>query len=182
MPEAWETFLYEPRVGDDELRETLRTLLDGESTRAGEILAGFGIRWIVVIDRGDLDPFASAWTAAFAGQLDLVPLGGSLANTTFENEAEHAVRAVSATGSEWTRSGTGYEGTEEFGVPLEIRENANDRWGPGEWEQVGWANGTTASAGWVGFDPIGSRRTQAILAAAWLVALGVLSWVGRKFG
>jgi hypothetical protein len=104
------------------------------------------------------------------------------ANTTFENEAEHAVRAVSAEGTEWTRAGTGYEGTKEFEVPLEIRENANDRWGPGEWEQVGWANGITASAGWAGFDPIGSRRTQAMLAAAWLLALGAFAWAGRRFG
>jgi len=182
MPEAWETYLAERRIGDDELKETLRMILEGESTRAGEVLATFGIRWIVVIDRGDLDPFASAWRTALAGQLDLVPLGGSLANTTFENEAEHAVRAVSAEGTEWTRAGTGYEGTKEFEVPLEIRENANDRWGPGEWEQVGWANGITASAGWAGFDPIGSRRTQAMLAAAWLLALSAFAWAGRRFG
>ena len=62
---------------------------------------------------------------------------------------------------------------------LEIRENANARWGPGEWQQHDWANAVPASAGLAEFDPIGARRTQAITALVWLVALGGLR-VGRE--
>jgi hypothetical protein len=135
-----------------------------------------------VLAETERDPFADAWRTIFVGQLDLVPLGGGLSNTTFENEAENAIRAISAEGSSWTRAGTGYEGTSEFGVGLEVRENANDRWGPGEWEQIGWGNGLTAAAGWVGFEPIDARRLQSIGAAVWLAALVGVAWAGRRFG
>ncbi len=182
MPESWETHLPSARVGDDALAKTLEAIIDGETQRAGELLAPFGIRWIVILAEGERDPFADAWQATFVGQLDLVPLGGGLANATFESEAEHAVRAVTAEGSTWTRAGTGYEGTPEFGVGLEVRENANDRWGPGDWQQIGWANGTTAAAGTVSFEPIEDRRAQAIAAAVWLVALSGVAWAGRRFG
>lgn len=182
MPESWETYLPAARVGDDALAETLQTIIDGQTKRAGELLAPFGVRWVVVLAETERDPFADAWRTIFVGQLDLVPLGGGLSNTTFENEAENAVRSISAEGSSWTRAGTGYEGTSEFGVGLEVRENANDRWGPGEWEQIGWGNGLTAAAGWVGFEPIEARRLQAIGAAVWLAALVGIAWTGRRFG
>ena len=181
MPESWETYLHEARIGDDALAETLKLIIGGETKRAGELLAAFGIRWIVVLDDGDSDRFTNAWRSTFAGQLDLVPLGGGLGNTTFENEAESAVRALSGSGNTWTRSGTGYAGEVEPGVDLEVRENANARWGPGEWEQRDWANGLAASGDVVEFETIGSRRTQALVAAAWLVALVGFSWVGRRF-
>lgn len=182
IPESWETYLHDVRAGDEALAETLQLIIDGETKRAGELLAPFGIRWVVVIDAGILDPYADAWRTAFVGQLDLVPLGGGLANTTFENEAELAVRTVSADGAAWTRDGTGYAGEPEFGIDLEVRENANARWGPGEWQQAGWANFVSASTGMAEFDPIGSRRTQAIAAVIWLVALGGFAWAGRRFG
>jgi len=182
MPESWETYLHTARAGDDALAKTLESIIDGEATRAGELLAPFGIRWIVILSETERDPFAEAWRTIFVGQLDLVPLGGGLANTTFENEAENAVRAVSPEGTPGTRAGTGYEGKQEFGVGLEVRENANDRWGPGDWEQIGWASGVTAAAGSVGFDPIDSRRYQAIAAAVWLVTLAGAAWAGRRFG
>ena len=99
MPESWETYLHDARVGDEALAETLKLIIGGETKRAGELLATFGIRWIVILDEGDDDRFANAWRSVFVGQLDLVPLGGGLDNTTFENEAECAVRAVTGGGN-----------------------------------------------------------------------------------
>ncbi|MEA3510254.1 MAG: hypothetical protein U9R51_02345, partial [Actinomycetota bacterium] len=182
MPESWETHLASPRIGDDAFERTLESIIGGETKRAGELLAPFGVRWIVILAEDERDPFADAWKTLFVGQLDLVPLGGGLSNTTFENEADGAVRAISAEGTPWTRAGSGYEGEPEIGVGLEVRENANDRWGPGDWEQIGWANGTTAAAGTVGFEPIRNRRGQAIAAGVWLAALASIAWAGRKFG
>ncbi|MEN8234701.1 MAG: hypothetical protein ABFR89_07225 [Actinomycetota bacterium] len=182
MPASWETYLHEPLSGDEAFAGTLQSIIEGETNRAGGLLAPYGIRWIVILSDGERDTFAEAWRNVFAGQLDLVPLGGGLANTTFENEADHAVRAVSDSGTEWTRTGTGYEGKPEFGTGLEIRDNANARWGPGEWEQVSWANKASASAGWVGFDPIGDRRSLAIVAAGWMILLVGAAWAGRRFG
>ena len=182
IPEMWETYLHDARVGDDALSEGLEQITAGETKRAGEILATFGVRWIVVLDDGELDPFADAWRTAFVGQLDLVPLGGGLDNTTFENEAELPVRAVTSDGTPWSRAGTGY--TSESGTlrNLEVRDNANTRWGPGEWQQVDWANGIRTVEPTVQFDPIGSRRSQAIGALVWLIALGGFAWTGRRFG
>jgi hypothetical protein len=182
IPESWETYLHDPRIGDDALAETLRLIIGGETKRAGELLATYGVRWIVVLDDEQSDFFANAWRTVFAGQLDLVPLGGGLEYTTFENEVEGAARALTSSGTVWSRSGTGYEGRAGFGVDVEVRENANARWGPGEWQQRDWANAIAASAGVAEFDPMGSRRTQAIAAAAWLIVLTVFSWAGRRFG
>ncbi|MEN8113742.1 MAG: hypothetical protein ABFS21_05090, partial [Actinomycetota bacterium] len=181
MPESWEALLHEPRAGDDAFAVTLQTIIDGETTRAGELLAPFGVRWIVILSDTEDDMFARAWMNVFAGQLDLVPLGGGLAYPTFENEADDAVRALSDSGEAWAHVATGYEGKPEFGVALEVRDNANARWGPGDWEQIGWANGTSASAGWVGFDPIESRRWLAIAAAGWMLLLAGAAWAGRRF-
>jgi len=181
MPELWEAYLHEPRAGDDALARTLQSIIDGEPTRAGELLAPFGIRWIVIMSDGEDDPFAHAWSGVFAGQLDLVPLGGGLTHATFENEAEYPVRALTATGGEWRHVGTGYEGTPEFGVALEIRDNANSRWGPGEWQQSGWGNETTATGGSVAFEPMQQRRWLAVLAAGWSALLAAGAWVGRRF-
>ncbi|MGB5533749.1 MAG: hypothetical protein WBN71_11645, partial [Acidimicrobiia bacterium] len=182
MPQSWETYLHDARVGDEALAETLRLIIGGETKRAGELLATFGIRWIVILDEGDNDRFTNAWRSVFVGQLDLVPLGGGLDNPTFENEAEGAVRAITGGGNSWTRSGTGYAGEAESGVDVEVRENANARWGPGEWQQSDWANAVGASGGVAEFEPIDSRRTQAIAAVVWLIALVGFSWAGRRFG
>ncbi len=182
MPASWETYLPEERAGDVALADALGQVIDGETKRAGELLAPFGIRWVVILAESESDPFADAWRSAMVGQLDLVPLGGGLKNVTFENEAEFPLRAVSLQDTTWTRAGTGYARETSAIVDVVVRENANVRWGPGEWEQTDWGNAVASSAAGVDFDPIASRRTQAISAALWLAALTGFAWVGRKFG
>ena len=41
MPESWETYLHEPRIGDEALADTLRLIIGGETKRAGELLASY---------------------------------------------------------------------------------------------------------------------------------------------
>jgi GT2 family glycosyltransferase len=180
MPDLWEALLSDPLAGDEALAAELESLITGETSRVGEKLAPFGIRWVVVLSLDEGDEYAAAWVRTLEGQLDLIPLGAGLAYPTFENEAESTVRALTGRGRAWPHIGTGYEGLLETGGRVTVGENANDRWGPGPWNQVGWASEVSTDQGYVRFDAIGNRRIQAVLAGvAFLVLLG-FAWAGRK--
>ena len=112
----------------------------------------------------------------------MIPAASSASRAGLSRPSSVLAPSYLAEPTTWTRDGTGYAGEPKVGADLEVRENANARWGPGEWRQAGWANVVPASTGVAEFDPIGSRRTQAIAAALWLVALGGFAWAGRRFG
>jgi hypothetical protein len=171
-PELWEADLPTPRSADEALESLLLKLIDGEESRAGEALAAFGIRWVVVTGDTPLE-------AVFAGQLDLVSLGGAK-RPTFLVDAENPVRAVDQDGEHWSRVGTGYEGAGESGGRVFLAESANSRWGPAPWTQVGWGNEVAAAAGIAEFDPIESRRNQAYLAGGAMVFLVLFSGLARR--
>jgi hypothetical protein len=182
MPDHLETRLNEPLVGDEALAAALERMIDGQTQRAGELLASFGIRWIVIM--GDTtgtgaDPLATAWLNVLEGQLDLVPLGGGLAHPTFANE-EPAYRALSGLGRAWAWAGTRYVGPPEVSGRVAVADNADDRWGPGEWAQLGWGNEVSAAAGEAVFDPIEWRRMAALAAAIGFLILAAVAWVGRR--
>ena len=180
LDEAW---LSSPLAGDDALRSALERVIAADTVRAGEELAPFGIRWIVIM--GDLgtggDSETLAWLDVLSTQLDLVPLGGGLRFPTYANEAEPAVRALADDGTAWIHSTSGYSGPPDPGR-LVLAENANARWGPGEWAQVEWANSVSAEQGEASFRQIQDRRLQAMLAALGFVVLVGLSWWGRRSG
>lgn len=182
LPELWEAQLNDPLAGDEVLEAELEALIAGETSRAGESLAPFGIRWVVVLSLGEDDEYARAWVRAMEGQLDLIPLGAGLAHPTFENEAEMTVRAPTGRGRAWPHVGTGYEGLVETGGRVLVAENANDRWGPGPWNQVAWASEVSTDDGYARFDAIGYRRVQALLAGAGFLVLVGLALVGRRSG
>jgi len=179
LVELWEAYLGPERSADQELGDVLDDIIAGETSRAGEALAPFGIRWIVILGE---DAYASAWSERFTGQLDIVSLGAGLSNETYENQAPGAVRAATATGASWPRVGAGYEGSSEATGRLTVRESAHGGWGPGPWEQAGAWNEVSAGAGEAGFDPISGRRAQAYAAGVWLSALLGFAWAGRRFG
>jgi hypothetical protein len=179
MVELWEGHLASERPADEALHDVLATIISGETSRAGEALAPFGIRWIVIMGEG---AHASAWKERLTGQLDIVSLSAGLANETYEVETADASRAQTDSGSVWPRVGAGYEGAPETGARLTVRDNAHPRWGPGPWEQSGPWNEVSAAEGVAGFDPIGGRRSQAYAAGAWILILSGFAWAGRRFG
>lgn len=184
VPDHLETRLHERLIGDEALVATLSQVIDGETQRAGELLASFGIRWIVVMGQtegSDADATSTAWLNVLEGQLDLVPLGAGLPHPTFANE-EPAFRAVSSLGRVWTSRDGRYEGPAEVNGRLTVAENANSRWGPSEWTQVGWGSEVSAAQGMAGFDPIERRRLAASAAAIGLIVLAGLAWLGRWVG
>jgi hypothetical protein len=179
MVELWEANLAsEMHIADADLEKVLATVIAGETSRAGEALAEFGIRWIVIMDSET--PHAGAWSEAFNGQLDIVALSAGLANETMENEAEDAVRALTDTGTPWPRVEVGYEGTPAG--RLIARDTAHSRWGPSPWEQAGAWNEVDAAQGRAGFDPVQGRRNQAIVAVLWMFSLLGIAVAGRRMG
>ena len=172
VPEVWEVSLPDTRSVDTALENVLLELIEGQESRAGEALAEFGIRWVVVTGDTPLE-------AVFDGQLDLVSLGGAK-RPTFLVDAEAPVRARLPDGQTWSRTGTGYAGEAATGERVFVAESANSRWGPGPWVQAEWGNEVSAGTGTVEFAPIDSRRSQAYLAAGVFTFLFFFSGFARR--
>ena len=170
-PQAW---LPEARLGDAALEATLVGLIDGEQLRPGELLARFGIRWVAATGPS---PIADAMSA----QLDMRPLAGLFVGESggvWENDVP-AYRAVTDGGVAWSWVAPGYEGR-QAGGSVRIAENADHRWGPGAWQQDGWANRVPAEAGVATFGGVGSFRFQARAAAFVVILLAGLSLVRAR--
>jgi hypothetical protein len=172
VPQLWEVDLPVAESVDAALENLLLGLIEGQESRAGEALAAFGIRWVVVTGETPLE-------AVFDGQLDLVALGGAK-RPTFLVDAEAPVRAPVSDGQSWSRIGTGYAGDAAAGEREFVSETANSRWGPGPWTQAGWGNEVSAGTGDAEFSPIDSRRSQAYLAAAAFALLFLFSGFARR--
>jgi len=172
VPVLWEVYLPEPTAVDFALDELLSGLIEGEESRAGAGLAAFGIRWVVAT--GD-----TPLLEVFDGQLDLVSLGGAKL-PTFLVDSETPVRAVASDGGAWTRDASGYSGEASSGGRVFLAETANSRWGPGPWAQVGWGNEVSAADGVAEFDPIDSRRSQAMVAGGLFLFYLLFSAVARR--
>ncbi len=169
LPRLWEARLAEPRLGDAELEATLRDIVEGRVARAGEALAPFGIKWVVLTGPS---PFADI----FDGQLDLVPLAG-LSQTVFLSEVD-ATRVVVDGSDDWEWTGPDYAGPALPGRQAYLAENADQRWGPGDWEQEGWANRVALQDDVISFEGPSQYRRETVIALTLLVALLVLSLLG----
>ncbi|MBT8197780.1 MAG: hypothetical protein KJO84_04680 [Acidimicrobiia bacterium] len=164
--------LAAPRAGDDALDAVLATLVEGKSRRIGADLAEFGIAWIVAVDDTPFLPLLD-------GQLDLIPLRG-LPRPTFQVEAQ-ALVARSTDGRAWFADGSGFGGLADPDSRVRLAVNADPRWEPGPWRQVGWANEVSAVDGTATFPPIQARRTMAWFSFGWLLVLPVVAYVGRRW-
>ena len=164
--QAW---LPRPLAGDDALESALVGLLSGEELRPGARLAGYGIRWVVMTGETPL-------SGAMSAQLDLRPLSGLFVGESggvWESEAA-AYRAVTDAGVPWSWVGPDYVGM-SFGTSVRIGENADRRWGPGEWNAAGWANQVSAAEGLAVFEGVPSYRRMAWAAAGAALLLLVLA-------
>ena len=170
-PKYWESWLAEPLSGDRALENVLAGLIEGQTSRVGELLAPFGIRWVVVVGESPIE-------ALLEGQLDLVPLGG-LANRTFAVDRADAVIALAGNGDVWLPESGEYVGRAVSGERVRLAENADGRWGP-DWTQVEWANSVSADVGAAEYRPNRKRQRLAYSAAGLLVLLILISWWGRR--
>ncbi len=173
IPTMWEARLGVERPADAALDAVLRSIVAGETVRAGEALAEFGIEWVVFADETVLD-------TSFDGTLDLLPLPG-LDETAFVNEAP-AARAVTSSGAAWSWDAPGYRGEGIAGEAVFVAEAADQRWGPGEWAQNGWSNRLSATPGVATFSSRPELRNEAIFALGYLALLVLLaiSGFGRR--
>jgi hypothetical protein len=172
-PRSWEAELNEPRLGDQALEALLRSILDGEQRRAGSALAEFGISWVAFIEPSSLE-------LVFESQLDLVPLH-SLDFPVFRNE-DPAVVARSSDGTGWIAAGTGFVAPPTASGSVRVAVNADERWGPGTWDQDDWANLIAGSDGAVNFSGHSGRRMLAIASAAWAALLAAVWLASRRGG
>jgi hypothetical protein len=170
LPTLDEAWLADPTEADAALAAVMRTLINGETSRAGEALAPFGVRWVISLAESPLED-------VFAGQLDLVPLGTS-DGVALTVDGEQPVRAIGDDGTPWSRTPTGYAGPPGEGTVF-VAESANLRWSPG-WAQQEWGNALSAAEGTATFRAIPTRRTQAVAAFGLLIFLLVASWWGRR--
>jgi hypothetical protein len=172
-PSLWEARLGVERQADRALEAVLRSVVSGESARAGQALAEFGVEWVIFLDETVLDP-------SFVGKLDLLPLPG-LDELAFVNEVA-AARAVTTAGDAWEWDGLGYSGTAAADQAVIVAEAADQRWGPGPWTQRGWANEVSAATGVASFSGRPGMRNEAAGAFGYFVLLlGVaLAGSGRR--
>ena len=169
VPTFDQAWLPESRAGDEALERTIEALADGSELRPGEALGEFGIRWIVFT--GDA-PLQQVMTS----QLDLRPLP-QLVYPVFESEVDSA-RAVTDRGVAWTWERPDYVGPPVDGR-IRLAENADPRWGPGEWEQRDWANEVSSSDGFARFGGVPRFRFLAQLAGVIVLVLLFLAVWGR---
>jgi hypothetical protein len=171
-PTTLDAELNDPRLGDDALQAILLDLLDGRVRRVGDALAPFGIGWVAFTEDSPLQQL-------FDSQLDLVPLR-SLDFPVYRNEVTAAV-ALAADDSAWAPWGTGFrspDGSEASSVIL--ADNADYRWGPGEWTQVDWHSRIDRPGSAISFRAYEPRRVMALGAGLWLLVLFGAWTVGRQ--
>jgi len=183
VPDLAEARLHSPLDFDVLLEEKLRTVIDGETRRAGGELATFGIHWILVMgdsSGSDADPASVAWRNVFAGQLDLLPLSSGTGDAIFVSDIEPVGRALTSAADSWPRIGWSYEGEPDVGKSVFVAENADDGWGPPPRATVGGMNQVSADDGKVTYAADGGLRGQATAVLVGVMALMGLAVLGRR--
>ncbi len=92
----------EPSAGIDELRRALSTVIDGDTNRLGALLAPFGVRYVVLVNRLAPEPFGEIErpvpdevTDGLSEQLDLRRVDGvNLALDVYENAVWLPIRSA----------------------------------------------------------------------------------------
>jgi hypothetical protein len=158
--------------GDVALRDVLIGLSNAESLRPGELLAPFGIRWIVFNEPSPLEE-------AFASKLDVKPLPLTDFEAVYENIVPSPV-AAEIDGDPWVRTGNGYAGPPSESR-VRIASNADAGWQPDP-AASDWAVTVSASEGSAAFSQDTEKALYAWVAAGLLILLSALALIGRKIG
>ncbi len=183
IPDLGEARLADRLPFDDYLYDKLELITSGETRRAGDELAIFGIKWIVVMGESsgtDARDASTAWREVFAGQLDLLPLSAGATNTVFVNDVRPVGRALTSAADSWARVGWKYEGEPAPNKRVFIAENPDEAWGPGPRFTTEFSNEVSANLGIATYDADASRRRQAVAVALGVVVLLGMAIVGRR--
>jgi hypothetical protein len=158
MDEAW---LPAPLEGDARLEAALAHIGSGGELRPGQILASFGVDWVVLAGpEFRLDE-------ALVTQLDMVPTPLDPESRVYENLVDAPL--ADAGDVVWVRDGTGFAGPEALSR-VRLALNYNPGWGP-EPRVSDWAVDVSGDTGRAEF-----VATSPLRAAPWLVvSLGLLA-------
>ena len=159
-------------AADRALETVLREIASGSTQRAGEALAPFGIRWIIIAGESPFEPVLNR-------QLDMRPLRG-LRQLTFVSDVD-AARAVTGAGDVWQWDGVRYVGTPLPGGRVVVAEAADERWGPPPWEAEAWAGSVDASTGTASFTSNPARSQSATLSLGLFLLVAVAGIGMRKW-
>lgn len=167
LEQAW---LPLPAVGDQALDEVLRGISVSRSLRPGELLAPFGVRWIVVSEE-------TGFSQRLTAQVDLRVLAASEDTVVYQNLAA-LPRADGPLIGAWDSVAPGQvEGPRSRGR-IRIADNAHPRWSP-DWSQHSWWNTVSGAEGVGRFTPYPIGRVLAWGGAIATVIMAGLVWWGR---
>lgn len=171
-PTLDQAVLGPPGEGDLALEEAVDRIAAGASLEPGELLAPFGIRWLVVA--GDA---AATLQPSLDAQIDLnsLPLAEGL--LVYENTVAVSV-AETQDGERWTRSGTGFAGEPGDRVTLAI--DGGPSWTP-DWQPEGWYGTVDGQDGRARYVHFGRDRIISLAGAVLVIlAMGAALWGRRK--
>lgn len=183
VPDLAEARLHRPLDFDVLLEEKLRSIIAGETRRAGGELATFGIHWIIITgdsSGSDADAASLAWRNVFAGQLDLLPLSSASGNAIFVSDIEPVGRALTSSADSWARVGWSYEGQADDRRSVFVAENPDEGWGPPPRSTVGAMNEVSAAQGVVTYEANGVLQREAVASLIAVMALLAIAVLGRR--
>ena len=116
-----------PMAGELQLRASLATAAAGGTARLGALLAPFGIRYVVVVDRLAALPYGATQTplpddvsSSLSHQLDLSALDVAPGITVYENTAARPIRGIADTAAIEPFAMAGITALLSAGVPGEV--------------------------------------------------------------
>ena len=167
LEQAW---LAPPEVGDQALAEVVSALSDSRPLRPGQLLAPFGVRWVVVSQDTGFSRYLS-------GQVDMRILSESAESVVYENLVA-LPRSDGPYVGAWDSVAPDRVEGPDFPGRIRIGDNAHPRWGP-DWTQQSWWNTISGAEGTGNFTPDPVERRLGWWGGGLLIALAGLVWWGR---
>ncbi len=167
LEQAW---LAPPGVGDQAIADVLAGLSASPSLRPGELLAPFGVRWVVVSQE-------TGFSDQLTAQVDLRILATAEDAVVYENLVARPRSDGPYVGAWDSVAPDRVEGP-EFQGRMRIGDNAHPRWGP-SWAQVSWWNTISGAEGVGHFTPDPWARRMGWWGMGLVIVLVGLVWWGK---